>query len=373
MNVDERYMDRALELATRGIGTTYPNPNVGAVLVSDGAIAGEGYHRGPGKPHAEIEAISQAAEKAKGGTLYVNLEPCCHYGETPPCTEAIIKAGLERVVFSILDPDSRVCGQGCSALAASGIEVSTGVRAREAFDINLPFLHVKETGMPLVTVKMALTLDGSASVEGGGWFTSGESRRRVHFLRAVNEAVAVGIGTVKKDDPRLDRRFFEHPLPPPVRMVFDPELEFPKGSRWLSEGGRVILYCGEGVDGKKIESILEAGAEVVQLPRGQRGLDLVAWKDDVRKKNIPGVLVEGGASMATSFVREGLFDRMVLFVAPRLSGTGGIPWFGDLEEPDYVKRGGLKTGRIVRSGEDIMVVYDSAEVRSYFDKLKEGQ
>ncbi len=369
MGSDQKYMREALKLARKGIGSASPNPRVGAVVVSGGKIVGRGYHRGPGNPHAEAEAISDAKDMARGATLYLNLEPCCHYGKTPPCTEAIIAAGIGRVVFGIYDPDKRVCGEGCRKLVDNGIEVSTGVGALEAFELNLSYIHRLETGKPLVVLKMALTLDGRVGISGGGWFTSEQSRSHVHYLRSLNEAVAVGIGTVLADEPELDRRYFERPLPPPARVVFDTRLDFPPGSDWLGKGSRVLIYCGEEAGIEKEEYLREAGAEVIRLPSDREGLDLKAWRDDMSERGIGSVLVEGGAAIATSLIRFEMVDRLVLFQAPRLAGEAVKPWFLGDSEPGWIGRGNLRLSAARRLENDVVASYNSEEVERYFKKL----
>ncbi|MCD6380471.1 bifunctional diaminohydroxyphosphoribosylaminopyrimidine deaminase/5-amino-6-(5-phosphoribosylamino)uracil reductase RibD [bacterium] len=369
MNPDELYIERAIELAKKGIGKTFPNPNVGAVIVSEGKIVGEGYHRKKGEPHAEVEAINDAGVKARGATIYLNLEPCCHYGATPPCTDRIIEAGIKRVVFSIYDPDSRVRGKGAQILRENRIEVKTGVKAWEAFQLNLPFIHKCETNRTLIILKVALTLDGRITLDTGGWFTSKESRGYVHYLRALSDAVAIGIGTVKTDSPVLDRRFFERELPAPVRVVFDSNLDFPPDSLWFKDGKRVMIYCAENADKHSMTLLKKAGAEVIALPENNGGIDLGRWVDDIGERGVSSVLIEGGARIATSFLKEGLVDRMVLFFAPRISGKNGLSWFQDEVEPDWIKHGGLKSSHVSLSGNDIMAVYDSLVVKGYFERL----
>ncbi len=197
MDLEEKYIRRALELAGNAMGETFPNPLVGAVVVAGGGIVGEGYHRGPGRPHAEIEAIRDAGERARGAALYLNLEPCCHYGRTPPCTDGIVDAGISRVVFSMYDPDIRVRGKGAAALRARGVEVKGGVCAGEALELNLPYVHRNLTGKPFVMLKLASTLDGRLTWGAERGYLSGESEQRyIHRLRAWTEAIAIGIGTV---------------------------------------------------------------------------------------------------------------------------------------------------------------------------------
>ncbi|MCK4549015.1 MAG: bifunctional diaminohydroxyphosphoribosylaminopyrimidine deaminase/5-amino-6-(5-phosphoribosylamino)uracil reductase RibD, partial [Candidatus Krumholzibacteria bacterium] len=356
---DRQYMEKALELAACGTGLTFPNPLVGAVIVSGGEIAGEGFHSCAGKPHAEIEAIASAGERAKGADLYLNLEPCCHHGRTPPCTDAIVEAGIARVVFGIFDPDERVRGKGASQLRENGIEVVTGVMAREALELNLPYVHRLLTGGPFVLLKLAVTLDGRITLSGEKYITCSGSLECVHGLRAKLEAIAVGSGTFRADYPSLDRRLFERPLDPPIRMVFDSGLNFPSGHPWLKKGERVILYCSEEADAARIEELEEAGAEIARLPHGDGGLDLGAWRRDLSRRGITSVLVEGGARIATSMIMAGIPDRLVLFHAPLIAGAGEKGWYGDEEPPAF---GELDLSYVEVIDGDVMTVYDRKHV-----------
>jgi diaminohydroxyphosphoribosylaminopyrimidine deaminase/5-amino-6-(5-phosphoribosylamino)uracil reductase len=366
MNDDRQFMERALELAALGTGLTFPNPLVGAVIVSGGEIVGEGFHAGAGKSHAEIEAITAAGEKAKGADIYLNLEPCCHHGRTPPCTDAIIQAGISRVVFAIFDPDERVRGGGALQLRDNGIDVETGVMAREALELNLPYVHRSATGGPFVMLKLAVTLDGKITLGDEKYITCSGSLECVHGLRARMEAIAVGSGTLRADDPSLDRRLYERELDPPVRMVFDSGLAFPPGHPWLERGERVMIYCSEGADAAKIAGLEEAGAEIVRLPRGEGGLDLDAWRSDLSARGITSVLVEGGARIATSMMRAGIPDRLVLFHAPRIAGAGETGWYEADAPPELSD---LNLSYIEVIGADVMTVYDRHHVTEYLDTV----
>lgn len=369
MREDERFIARSLELAKMAAGVTFPNPLVGAVVVLNGDIVGEGYHKGAGTPHAEAEAIRNAGERAKGATLYLNLEPCCHFGRTPPCTEAIVDAGIRRVVFSIYDPDARVKGKGARHLGASGIEIETGVLAREALELNLPYIHRSLTGEPFIVLKLASTLDGHLTMGERRYLTGDEALRMVHYLRAWAEAIAVGIGTLKADDPILDRRFYREGLPPPTRMVFDSNLRFPPTHRWLSEDGRVILYCRRGAPQEKVTRLELAGAEVTQLPEAEIGVDLGAWRDDVKERGITSVIIEGGGGISTSVLTGKIHHRLVIFFAPFVSGTNGIGWFQDSVGPGWSERGEYVPVSAEMIGKDLMVVYDRESVVGYLDEV----
>jgi diaminohydroxyphosphoribosylaminopyrimidine deaminase/5-amino-6-(5-phosphoribosylamino)uracil reductase len=362
VNRDEHYIRRSLELAARARCRTHPNPLVGAVIVSGGRVVGEGFHRGPGRLHAEIEAITVAGDAARGATMYLNLEPCCHFGKTPPCTDAILRAGISRVVFSIYDPDERVRGRGAAILSENGIVVETGVGAKAALELNLPYAWRRATGEIFVTLKLASTLDGRMTAPGLTWLTGERARRDVHVLRADAEAIAVGIGTIEQDRPILDRRFYRTDLPPPVRMIFDSRLRFPTRHPWLDRGERVIVYCAEGAPVARMELLEAAGAEVVILPPDREGVDLHAWRAEVGRQGITSVLVEGGGRVATSLIRNGCFERLSLYFAPIVSGSKGMPWFLDERAPRWSGGGELVPQRVTAVGEDAVAIYERRAV-----------
>jgi diaminohydroxyphosphoribosylaminopyrimidine deaminase/5-amino-6-(5-phosphoribosylamino)uracil reductase len=371
-NDDRIFMERVFELAGEATGVTFPNPLVGAVVVSKGGIVGEGYHRGAGTPHAEALALQAAGERSRGATLYLNLEPCCHFGRTPPCTEAILRAGIERVVFSMYDPDARMRGRGARFLEQSGIRVEEGFMRDEAFELNLPYIHRSKTGKPFVVLKLASTLDGRLTAGEKHWLTGEKARARVHYLRAWTESIAIGIGTLRSDDPILDRRLYREQLPPPVRMVFDSNLSFPSSHRWLDAGEPVILYCREDAPDERIRELSRAGAEVVPLPADEGGIDLRSWIADVGERGITSVFVEGGGSVSTSLIRCNLFNRLVLFYAPFVSGRAGLEWFRGEEPPGWMERGELVLHGAETIGGDMMIVYDTKSVSEYLREAMRG-
>ena len=285
-------LERALELAERGRGTTRPNPMVGAVVVRDGEVVGEGWHERPGEPHAEAMALEAAGERARGGTLYVTLEPCAHLGRTPPCADAVVAAGISHVVAATGDPDPRTNGQGFARLRAAGIEVelAEGDLARQARRQNEAFLTWAAKGRAFVTYKAAMTLDGRLAAAGGDarWVSGEESRRRVHELRAASDAVAVGMGTARADEPRLDAR--------DVDAVRQPR--------------RLVFGQGPLPDGSDLE--LVAGPLDEELAR-------------LAGKEVQSLLLEGGPTLAGAFLRAGLIDKLLLFVAPKLVGGDDAP------------------------------------------------
>jgi diaminohydroxyphosphoribosylaminopyrimidine deaminase/5-amino-6-(5-phosphoribosylamino)uracil reductase len=370
------YMRRALELAERGTGLTFPNPLVGAVVVSGGEIVGEGFHSHAGGPHAEVVALREAGERARGGTIYCNLEPCCHQGRTPPCTDAISAARIVRVEYAVKDPDERVMGKGAVRLRELGIEAKGGLLAVEAFELNLPYVHRRLAGRPFIMLKLALTLDGRLAGGHGRYLTCEGSRECVHGMRACMEAIAIGSGTLLTDDPELDRRLYSDALEPPVRMVFDSRLRFDPGHRWLSRGEPVILYCGENADRGRIGMLREAGATVVALPAGEGGLDLGEWVGDVGERGITSVLVEGGGAVATSMMRQSIPDRMVLFHAPLVGGAMQPSWFRTDDVPQKTcasRDAALSLTRVERVGTDVMSVYDRPSVQGYLERLGGGR
>jgi diaminohydroxyphosphoribosylaminopyrimidine deaminase/5-amino-6-(5-phosphoribosylamino)uracil reductase len=373
MNADEQYARRALELAGTAMGETFPNPLVGALIVRDGEIAGEGYHRGAGHPHAEIEAIRAAGERSRGATLYLNLEPCCHEGRTPPCTGGIVEAGIARVVFSMYDPDARVRGKGAAALRSRGVDVVSGVLAADALELNLPYVHRSLTGEPFVVIKLASTLDGRLTWGDERRLSGDAEQRYVHRLRAWTEAIAIGIGTIEKDAPRLDRRFYRGDMAPPVRMVFDSELRFPHDYPWLVRGERVIVYCSTHGDRERRTRLEAAGAEIVPLPAGPGGVDLEYWLDDVAEKGITSVLVEGGGEVATSFIREGFFERLVLCYAPLVGGAEAVGWYQGEEPPEWLAEEGLALSRLEALDNDVAAVYDSPSIAGYLETVTEEE
>lgn len=329
---DDRYwMGQAIALATLGSGTTRPNPMVGSVVVKDGVPVGSGYHRRAGEDHAEVAALRRAGDSARGATLYVTLEPCIHHGRTPPCTDAILRAGITRVVTALEDPNPAVAGRGIAALEAKGVQVTTGVLEPEAETINGPFLNLHRTGRPLVTLKAAVSQDGRIAAGAGQskWITGAEARTFAHRLRFCHDAVLVGAGTARVDDPLMTVRLEDlemsgagGPLPVllSVSMDLDPGLRLFENA--ASGGTAVRVYTVGGGSSRSLP-----GAEVVTVPAGpDGGLDLAAVLDDLGRIGIRSVLVEGGARTFAGFLDQGLVDRWAIFRAPVVLGEdGGTP------------------------------------------------
>ncbi|MCW5772257.1 MAG: bifunctional diaminohydroxyphosphoribosylaminopyrimidine deaminase/5-amino-6-(5-phosphoribosylamino)uracil reductase RibD [Rhodospirillaceae bacterium] len=320
-------MRAALALAQRSLGTTWPNPAVGCVLARDGIVVGRGRTAPGGRPHAETEALAAAGGRARGATAYVSLEPCAHHGQTPPCAEALIGAGVARVVFAMQDPDPRVNGGGGAMLAKAGIAVASGVCANEAAELNAGFLLRMREGRPLVTLKVATTLDGRIAAVGGRsqWITGATARAAAHLLRARHDAVLVGATTLAADDPLLTVRLPGLPERPPLRIVV-------AGRAMVAAGRRLFASLDEGpvwlvlAAGNAPPRDLPAGIEIVSVPGGPMGRpDPAAMLAEFGRRGLTRILVEGGAKMAGALVRAGLVDRIAWFRAASLMGGDGVP------------------------------------------------
>ena len=326
---DLALMRRALALAERAAGLTSPNPMVGAIVVRDGIVVGEGYHRSAGEPHAEVEALRAAGARARGATVYVTLEPCAHQGRTPPCAPLLVEAGVGRVVAAMSDPNPRVDGRGVDLLRRAGITVETGVLADEAGRLNRAFCTWVTRGRPLVTLKSAVTLDGKiADVHGGSrWITGEQARAETHRLRSQSDAILVGIRTALADDPALTVRLPEPWPREPYRVVVDPEARLSPGARVVTAGtaARTVVAVGERATSDAIGRLETAGATVVRCPRGGAGLDLGALLRWLSDREVTSLLVEGGGETNAAFLDSGLVDRVAFFVAPMLLGGRSAP------------------------------------------------
>ena len=320
MKSHEKYMSMAIELARKAEGCTSPNPIVGAVIVKNGKIVGHGYHKKAGLAHAEINAISQAGKKARGGTLYVTLEPCNHFGKTPPCTDAIINSGIKTVIAAMPDPNPLTKGRGIKILKKHGIKVIVGVLEKEAKAMNRPFTKFITSGMPFVTIKTAQSLDGKIATRTGDskWITSESARRYVHTLRARSDAVMVGVNTVIADDPRLTARI-PGVKAQPIRVIVDSDLKTPLNARALKEkwSGIIIATCSNS---KRIINYKKLGAEVFILKRTGGKVDLRSLLRELAKRGIVNILVEGGGTLNASLLSGRLIDRMLFFIAPKIIG-----------------------------------------------------
>ncbi|EGK57357.1 riboflavin biosynthesis protein RibD [Centipeda periodontii DSM 2778] len=319
--LDESYMREALRIAEYARGRTSPNPLVGAVIVRDGAIVASGWHRAAGEPHAEIHALRMAGELARGATLYVTLEPCAHHGRTGPCAEAVIAAGLARVVIALSDPNPLVAGRGIHLLTAAGIEVTTGICEDEARRQNEIFLKWVTTKRPFVTLKTAMTLDGKIASHTGAsqWITGAAARARVHAYRNEYDAILVGIGTVLADDPSLTTRLEHGTGKNPLRIVLDSEARTPLDAKLVADGAApTIIVVSERADHRRVNLLRACGAEVVTL--GAQRVDIAALLDYLGAREITSLFVEGGATVNWSLLAGGSVDKVHAFIAPMLMG-----------------------------------------------------
>jgi len=350
---DRTYMRRALELARRGWGQTAPNPLVGAVVVRDGEIVGEGWHARYGEAHAEVAALREAGARAKGATVYVSLEPCDHEGKTPPCTRALIDAGVARVVAAIRDPNPRASG-GAERLRAAGIPVALGVEGDAARELNAPFVAAFTRDRPWVTLKLALSLDGAIAdaTRRQRWLTGAASRREVHRLRAGSDAVAVGAGTVRADDPLLTVRDVPPPRVAPLRVVFDRTGSLDPASS-LARTAREIptLVVATAPEPVRVERLAEAGVEVLHAASVDEALR------QLFARGVRSLLVEGGAELAGDMLTRALVDRLIIFQAPVVLGAGALPAFGCVPPADADRLMRLPILERRAFDDDLMTVY----------------
>ena len=351
-------MRRALVLARRGY--TAPNPMVGAVLVKDGRVVGEGCHRRAGQSHAEVEALRQAGEQARGATLYVTLEPCSHWGRTPPCADALIEAGVRCVYAAMQDPNPQVAGKGFQKLREAGVEVHVGVLEDEARRLNEIFVKYHTAGMPFVTVKAAMSLDGKIATPTGDsqWITEEPARRLVHRLRARHDAIMVGIGTVLKDDPLLTVRLPRRKEPMRrLRVIVDSRLRCPEGARVLQvEDSPTLIATTDAAPLDKIARLRERGVEVETFPAEDRRVDLLGLMRALAQRGITGVLCEGGGTIIAGLLARRLVDKVVFFYAPRILGGRDALTAVEGDGCPIVQQG-LRLDRVYwrRIGQDMMV------------------
>lgn len=324
---DARHMGRALALAARGLYTTDPNPRVGCVLVNDRQVVGEGWHERAGGPHAEVQALRAAGTAARGATAYVTLEPCCHHGRTPPCTRALIDAGVARVVAAMPDPNPKVAGQGVAELAGAGIAVDVGLMQDEAGRLNPGFVSRMTRGRPYVRVKLAASLDGRTALATGEskWITGAAARADVQRLRARSSAILTGVGTVLADDPSLTVRDLDIGRQP-LRVVVDGNLSLRADARLLRLPGRTLVVTAAD-DGDYAEALIAAGAEVMVLAGGVGRVDLPLLMQDLAAREVNELLVEAGATVCGALLAAGLIDELVVYLAPHLLGSSARGMF----------------------------------------------
>lgn len=363
---DRSFMLRALELAAQARGRTNPNPMVGAVVVKDDLVVGEGYHHKAGTPHAEVHALNMAGEKASGAIVYVTLEPCSHYGKTPPCADALIKAGVKKVFIATLDPNPKVSGRGLQKLKNAGIEVELGLCEKEAQKLNEVFFKYIQSKLPFVLLKTAMTLDGKiATVTGDSrWISNEYSRNYVHQLRNQTDAILVGIGTVIKDDPLLNTRLDCPDKKDPIRVIVDTNLDISLNSRiaTTSQEQRTIIFSSTNADSAKKQALLNEGIEIIDIKPLNGNLPLPDILRILGEMKICSLLVEGGSEIYASFLNANLVDKVCWFISPKILGgrlapspVGGA---GIAALKDAIK---LREFEIQRFAEDICIT-------AYIDK-----
>lgn len=362
---DYRFMARAIQLARQGLYSTDPNPRVGCVLVKGGTVVGEGYHRQAGKPHAEPNALADAGEDAAGATAYVTLEPCCHHGKTPPCSDALIQAGVKRVVVAMVDPHQKVAGQGLAQLQAAGIETESGLLEAQARTLNPGFIKRMNHGLPWVRCKLAMSLDGRTAMASGEskWISSEAARLDVQRLRARSSAILTGIGTVLADDPSMNLRVDADALQPglrndeliqPLRVVLDSSLQMPATARMLSLPGRTLVAHARE-NPAAADALQDAGAMLVCLPGPAGQVEPKQLLHHLAGLQLNEVLIEAGPKLAGRFLAAGLIDELVIYMAPHLMGHDGRALFQLPGLEEMRQRIGLEIADLRRIGPDIRI------------------
>ncbi|MGE7665609.1 bifunctional diaminohydroxyphosphoribosylaminopyrimidine deaminase/5-amino-6-(5-phosphoribosylamino)uracil reductase RibD [Ureibacillus composti] len=360
MKTDQDYMQLALQLAATAKGNTNPNPVVGAVLVKNGVIVGTGLHRKAGEPHAEVHAFNMAGEHSNGATLYVTLEPCSHYGKTPPCAKLVIESKVSRVVVATTDPNPSVAGRGIRMIEDAGIEVEVGILEKEARKLNERFIHNMLTSRPFVISKFAMTADGKIATHTGHskWITGEEARHQVHELRDEVDAILVGVGTVLADNPSLTTRLPEREGKNPIRIILDSNLRIPLNSTVLqTEEAKTIIVTSSEVDASKVEAVEEKGATVLAVSKNEHGLNLDEMLSRLYEMGITDILVEGGGEINASFLRAGFINKFFIYIAPKIIGgkNSKTPFTGvDVDTMDDALQ--LEFDDVEKVGEDLCIV-----------------
>jgi diaminohydroxyphosphoribosylaminopyrimidine deaminase / 5-amino-6-(5-phosphoribosylamino)uracil reductase len=354
-DADREFMGRALELARRGLYTTTPNPRVGCVVVKDGTVVGEGWHEKAGLAHAEALALAQAAGRARGATLYLNLEPCSHHGRTPPCADAVIAAGAARVVAAMQDPNPLVAGAGFARLRAAGIRVEQGLMEDEARELNIGFVSRMTRGRPWTRMKIAASLDGRTALANGKsqWITGEAARRDGHHWRARACAVLTGIGTVKDDDPRLTVRDVPTSRQP-LKVLIDSRLEVDPAARLFEEGHVLVVAAKQ--DAAKADALRARGAEVIFLPNAEGKTELMSVLRELGRRGVNELHVEAGTRLNGSLLREGCVDELLVYLAPGVIGDTGRGMFALPELTALEERMLLVFASVDRVGDDVRVI-----------------
>ena len=348
-------MRRALRLAGKGWGKVSPNPMVGAVLVKGRMVVAEGYHRMTGEKHAEVEVLERAGQKARGSTMYVNLEPCTHYGKTPPCTGRIIKAGIKRVVIAMRDPNPLVSGKGIAELKRAGIEVEAGLLKKEAKKLNEVYVKFIITGMPFVIVKIAMTLDGKIAAESGDskWITGEKARKFVHRIRSGVDGILVGINTVIRDDPELRVRYGKHDSNP-LKVIVDSRCRISLNARVLDNPSNVIIAASRLC--RRSKKLKESGVRVLTIKRKDGRVDLLKLVRKLGQMNITSLLIEGGGEVIASAISSGIVDKMLFFIAPSIIGGRCAPTPVEGKGIEKISEAiKVRRMKVRRFGEDILI------------------
>lgn len=358
--VDVNYMKRAIKLAKNGIGYTSPNPLVGAVIVKNDRIIGEGYHEIYGGPHAEVNAFRNASEDVEGATMYVTLEPCSHYGKTPPCASAIVEKKIAKVVIGMMDPNPLVAGRGISILEENGIEVTTGILEDEVKELNQIFIKYITTKLPFCILKTAMTLDGkiASSIGDSMWITNEASRNYVHQIRHRVSGIMVGVGTILADNPKLNTRLQDKEGKDPTRIIVDTTARIPLDSNVLNSNSsaKTIIATTEKAKRENIEAIKKKGAEIIITPLRDNKVDLNFLMRKLGETGIDSVLIEGGSTLNFSALEEGIVDKVISFIAPKIIGGKDAKTPVGGEGIKYVKNAILLDNiQISRFYEDIMI------------------
>lgn len=354
-NSDHYFMSQAIALARRGLYSTHPNPRIGCVVVKDGNVVGSGWHAQAGQPHAEVLALREAGESARGSVVYVNLEPCCHQGRTPPCTGFLIDAGVKRVVAALEDPNPQVAGGGIETLRSAGIDVDVGVMRQESERLNRGFLHRTRLRRPWITIKVAASFDGRTAMRSGEsqWITGEPARRDVHRWRARSSAVMTGSGTVLADDPALTVRHVDTPRQP-LRIVVDSRFSTPAGARVFEAPGTTLVATAN--EEYEYTDRLDTGVEVAYLPNDDGAVDLADLMGDLAQREVNELLVEAGPTLSGAMMRAGLVDEVLLYLSPRFLGSEGRGMF-DLPGVEHL--GECATHQVLdirQFGEDLRIL-----------------